>query len=138
MGAGPWHGVAWHGWAIDSRAVCSPYGGLCEQHEDAREGQDDDDANDGGGDKQEVAGRDVMPDQASAPPLPTRQNVAHDGCRGHQVALTGASSIGCESRCLHPFGFEVAKRTHLRGEDLGDFRDYLASRAGLPRVITLD
>jgi hypothetical protein len=39
---------------------------------------------------------------------------------------------------LHPFGFEVAKRAHLRGEDLGDFRDYLASRAGLPRAIRLD
>ena len=47
--------------AIDSRAVCSPYGGLWEQREDAHEGQDDDDPNDGGGDKQEIAGRDVMP-----------------------------------------------------------------------------
>ena len=35
-----------------------PYGGLCEQREDAHEGQGDDDANDGGGDEQEGPGED--------------------------------------------------------------------------------
>jgi hypothetical protein len=39
---------------------------------------------------------------------------------------------------LYPFDVEVAKRAHLHGKDLGEFRDYLASRAGVPRVITLD
>jgi hypothetical protein len=46
MGASPWHGVAWHGWAIDSRAVCYAVRRLCEQREDVYEAKDDDDPND--------------------------------------------------------------------------------------------
>jgi hypothetical protein len=40
--------------------------------EEAHEDQDDDDPSDGGGDKQEAAGRDVMPGPGDCTPLSTR------------------------------------------------------------------
>ena len=39
----------------------TPYGGLCEQPEDAHEAQDDDYPNNGGGDEREVATKDGRP-----------------------------------------------------------------------------
>jgi hypothetical protein len=56
-------GMALRGMAGQStlEQFATPYGGLCEQREDAHEAQDDDDPNNGGGDGREVATKDGRP-----------------------------------------------------------------------------
>jgi hypothetical protein len=61
MGAGPWQGVAWHSWAIDSRAVCYAVGQSMRTARKPTRARMTTTPTMAGGDKQEAAGRDVMP-----------------------------------------------------------------------------